>query len=332
MRQPNFAIMGAGRIAAKFASTFSRGLVKNAQLLAVASTDMERAKSFAAAHKIPRAYGSYEEMLRDRDVDIVYVATTNERHFACCEKTISAGKHTLCEKPLVPTAFEARSLAGMAAGAGVFLMEALWTRFMPAVRKTAEWLREGRIGRVHAMSATLCAFRDPEEYVRLYDPRMYGGALRDLGVYCLHLAQHLTGGRSIADISGAIIPAKTGVDLSSYLRLRYEDNFVAEIRCSIAYFARNEAYICGDAGYIRIAPWFNRARRAELFTQPFADATQNKEIVPAQVFIGETPSGFEYEISHTAECVQNGKTQSDIIPVADSIRIIEITEKALGSF
>ncbi|MDR0585531.1 MAG: Gfo/Idh/MocA family oxidoreductase, partial [Treponema sp.] len=186
----NFGIIGAGRIAEKFSLTFEHGLVPGGRVLGVASRDMNRARQFALVHNIGRCYGAYGELFGDPGIDAVYIATVNTEHFRCCEKAIAAGKHVLCEKPLVMNASDARVLAAMAEEAGVFLMEAMWTRLLPAVLTAEEWVKQGRIGNPRGIKASLCSRRNPEQYRRLFDPLMGGGALLDLGVYCLHLAKH----------------------------------------------------------------------------------------------------------------------------------------------
>jgi predicted dehydrogenase len=319
-----FGIIGTGRIAAKFVSTFEQGLVPGGRILGAASRDQCRAKEFAAAWNIERSYGSYEELLDDPAIDAVYIAVTNNEHFRCCEAAIAAGKHILCEKPLVTGADDARTLAAHAAEAGVFLMEALWTRLLPTVLKAEEWVRSGRIGNPRCFRASVCARRDPAEYRRLYDPALGGGALLDLGVYGLHLARHFAFDRKLLDVKAAVVPAATGVDLSDSVTLEYSGGFIAEVTCSIGFFARNDAYILGDEGYVRIAPWCSTAPEIELFA-PSAAGDQRETLLDTIRL--DTPSGFEFEILHVMDCVRQGQRQSPIVSLADTIEISEITEK-----
>lgn len=316
-----FGIIGTGRIAAKFAATFGQGLVSGSLVLGAASRDIRRAREFAAAWSIERSYSAYEELLSDPDLDAVYIAVTNDKHFRCCEAAIAAGKHVLCEKPLVTSAADARTLAAKAEAAGVFLMEAIWTRLLPTVLKAEEWVRVGRIGTPCGIRASLCACRSPGEYRRLYDPALGGGALLDLGVYGLHLARHFAMDRKLQDIKASAVPASTGVDLSTFMLLEYSGGFIAEVSCSIGFFACNDACIFGDEGYIRIAPMFNRAPKIELFSG--AAGYPEKAL---DEFCIETPSGFEFEILHLTECIRQGKKQSDIVPLADTVEVSEIME------
>jgi predicted dehydrogenase len=327
----NFGIIGAGRIAEKFSLTFERGLVPGGLVLGVASRDLGRARQFALAHNIERSYGSYEELLGDPGIDAVYVAVINTEHFRCCEKAIAAGKHILCEKPLAMNGPDARALAAMAKDAGVFLMEAMWTRFLPAIVKAEEWVRQGRIGRVLGLRASLCSRRDPAQYRRLFDPLMGGGALLDLGVYCLHLAKHFAGGRKLLDVKASLVSAPGGVDLSGFTLLEYSDGFAAEISCSIVFFAPNDAYIFGDEGYIRIVPWFSSGRKIELFTSPFPSSADYRDADPADEYGAETPPGFEFEILHMMDCVRGGKTESPVVPLADTIEVCETMDRIAGT-
>jgi predicted dehydrogenase len=321
----NFGILGTGRIAAKFCSTFKQGLISNGCILAAASKDLNRAKEFAAANEINRFYGSYKELLEDKEINIVYIALTNEMHFPCCKMAIQSGKHIICEKPMTTNAADARTLAALAKDTGVFLMEAMWTRFLPAIQKAEEWVLNGRIGELCGIKASLCASRNAAEYPRLFDPAKGGGALLDLGIYGLHLARHFAGNRSLLECKSVSVPDPCGVDISNYTLLEYAGGFIADISCSIGFSAPNDAYILGKTGYIRIAHWFSAARDIELFTLPFAGPGNNAEFYPTDKF-SATP-GFEFEILHAMECIRQGKIQSDIVPLADTIEAMEIIDK-----
>jgi len=331
MDQLKFGIIGTGRIITKFCRAFNEGLVSGGVILAVASRNPERAKEVAGANGISRAYGSYEELLEDRDIDIVYVAATNELHFSCCEKAIRAGKHILCEKPMTMCAAEARELSALAKKAGVFMMEALWTCYLPTIRKAQEWVREGRIGELRGIRASLCARREPAEYPRLYDPAKGGGAVLDLGIYGLQFARHFAGDRTLKECKSLLVPAAsgtaTGVDNSCFILLEYADGVVAEIGCSISFHAPNDAFVFGDTGYIRMGPWFNAARKIELFTLPFAGADNYRDPVPADEFSIPPTPGFEFEIAHAMECIRTGKTESDIVTLSKTIEAMEIIDR-----
>ncbi|MBE6907517.1 MAG: Gfo/Idh/MocA family oxidoreductase [Ruminococcaceae bacterium] len=324
-----YGMIGAGRIAQKFADTFRSGLVSNSVLSAVASTDEKRAAEFAASHGIARSYGSYAALLGDPGIDLVYVAVTNNAHFQCCMDAIAAGKHVLCEKPLALTGQEAAELIYAAKAKGVFLMEAMWSRFLPATRKAAQWAADGHIGNLRCISASFCAARDPGDYQRLYDPGMGGGAFYDLGVYAFSLVQYLAKGRKLIQAFPLSVPAGTGVDASTFVHLQYDDGLVGEIKCSIQFHACNEAWIYGDRGYIRIAPYFHCAQKVELFTGPLPGPRDYKA-EPAETFLHPVQSGFEFEIEHAAACVLEGKPESPVMPLSDTLETARLFDLIQG--
>jgi len=342
MEQFNFGIVGAGRIIAKFCRAFREGLVSGGSILAVASRDINRAREFAAANGISRAYGSYEELLEDRDIDIVYIATTNELHFPCCEKAIRLGKHVLCEKPLTTCAADAKALAAMAKARGVFLMEAMWTRFLPAILKAEVWVREGRLGELRSMRASLCAHREPAEYPRIFDPAKGGGAALDLGIYCLHLARVFAGNRKLLECKSISIQGESGVDLTNYILLEYTGGFVVDLASSVDFSAVSDACLFGETGCVRIDPRFSAAESAELSAFPAGDnlrepvsiekfdaSAGGKPCCTTDALANAAPvaPGFEFQIAHTIECLRRGKTQSDLLPLAHSVEAIEIIDR-----
>lgn len=332
MQPLRFGIFGTGRMAERFVNTFRAGLVTQAVVTAAASAGGGRGKEFARRHGLPRGYDSYEALLCDREIDAVYIANLNDRHDECCRLCFAAGKHVLCEKPMFLHADTARRLIDDARAAGVFLMEAMWTRFTPIFAKATEWVREGRIGQLRNVSASLCAARDPQEFARLYDPALDGGALYDLGVYGIQAAQYFARGHALREARPLSIPAATGVDLATYLHMVFEGGLVGEVKCSIGWHARNEAWLCGERGYIRIAPFYNYAQRAELYTPPFPAASSLEPAKPAEVLVRESPSGLEYEIDHVAHCIQEGLRESPIMPLADSLEIAQVYDRAQELF
>jgi predicted dehydrogenase len=160
---------------------------------------------------------------------------------------------------------------------------------------------------------------------------MGGGALLDLGVYCLHLAKHFADERKLLDVKASVVSAPGGVDLADFALLEYSGGFVAEISCGITFFALNDAYIFGDEGYIRVMPWFNSGRKIELFTAPFPGSADYWDAKPADEYGRETPSGFEFEITHMMDRIHEGSIQSDIIPLADTIEVAETMDRIRGA-
>jgi predicted dehydrogenase len=202
----------------------------------------------------------------------------------------------------------------------------MWSRLRPAFKKAHEWAwKEGRIGNLCGSKASLCARRGAEEYPRLFDPARGGGALLDLGIYCLHFARLFAGNRNLLNCKSISIPGKCGVDLSDFILLEYSGGFTADLSCSIDFSVPNDAYVFGEAGYIRIAPWFNTAGTIELYT---TESGNSEDPVFSERFNGA--SGFEFQINHFLDCIREGKKESDMVPLADTIEAMELIDKILA--
>ncbi len=307
MKKIRFGLAGPGIIANKFAVAIKN--VECASLTAVASRDIKRARDFASQYDIPTFYGSYEELAKS-DVDAVYVCTAHPFHVECAETFIRAGKHVLCEKPLAINARDAKYLASLAHKHGVFLMEAMWTKFLPAINEAVRIVRDGKLGDIMGIEADFCYRTTPEEEAKLFDNSLAGGSLLDVGIYGLHFASLFLGDDPIE--IGATSNVANGVDLHTLVTLKYKNGAVASISSAIALHKPETAYIYGTKGYIRI-PTFYGAR--ELFVCK-NDEEKYIELPP----IGD---GFEEEIIEACECIANGKTESSTHPLSDSIAILK---------
>ncbi len=191
MTRVRWGIAGPGRIAAAMAADFAR--VTNGELVAVGSRDEARATAFAAAHGIPKAHGSYAALVTDPDVDAVYIATPHPQHVDIALAALAAGKAILVEKAFTASVADTERVIETARAAGVFAMEAMWTRFVPGIREVRELITSGAIGQLRMVQGDLTAFRGYDPTDRLFDPALGGGAVLDLGVYVLSLTQHLLG-------------------------------------------------------------------------------------------------------------------------------------------
>lgn len=323
-----FGVMGLGRISEKFVTTV-RDYETGAQVVAVASRSGAHAQAYAEKYGIAQHFAGYEEMLKNAEIDAVYVSTTNEKHYACCAMAVEAGKHILCEKPLVLSASEARALKAQAAAKGVFLMEAIWSRFLPAEIKAREWAAQGRIGELVALTSSFCFNCTQQDSQRVYLPELGGGSVYDIGIYNLQLSQSLTKGRKLKELKASVIPSGTGVDIAAFAHMLYEDGFVSEFKCGFHFTAPNDAYIYGTKGYIRIAPYFHHAQLAELYTTGSA-SEDYAAAKPDETFLNKNPSGFEYEIRHMVDCIAKGLLESPVLPMDDTIELAELTERILA--
>lgn len=311
----NWGILGCGGIARHMASALRD--VDGATLLACAARSAERAEKLASEFGIVKAYGSYEELVRDPAVDIVYVAVVNTAHDAAVRLCIEAGKSVLCEKPMAMSEEEGRALFELAKEKGVLLMEAIWTLFLPAWEAVCRKIEEGAIGELrHAqIDFTFCAECNPQS--RLYDPAQGGGGLLDVGVYTTHAAQMLMG-PAMPEVKAVGRVAPTGVDGFAAVTLRYPDGKVAEMTCGIDAIGRQDARIFGTKGWIEVPHMFC----ADHFVL-HADGA------PDQSFDYSGRDGFCYEAEEFQRLHEAGAGQSEIASPAATLRVAAILDEAM---
>jgi predicted dehydrogenase len=309
-----WGILGCGRIARKFAASLAA--VPEARLAAVAARSPGKAAAFAAELKDVAACDSYESLLADPAIQAVYVANTHNFHHDTIMLALEAGKHVLCEKPFALNARQARACIDQARAKGLFMMEGMWTRFLPAVAQVREWLAEGRIGRVQQIYAGF-GFGFGKEFPadgRLLNPALAGGALLDVGIYPLSFASMIAGGTKPLSIKSEATLGTTGVDLDGTYLLRYEDDVTAVLCTSFTTGLDNRARVMGRAGEIILPATFIGATEVQLCGVD-EDLTRRFPC-PAQ----ET---FKYEISHVCECLRQGRTESEVMPLAETLLLAE---------
>lgn len=305
-----WAILGAGKIAHKFAQDFA--VIQRGELVAVAARDADRAKAFAAQYNIPKVY-TYDELYKCNDVDAVYIATTHNFHYGQCLQCITNGKAVLCEKPITINDEQFKNLVAAAKENNVFLMEAMWMYFLPALQQAKAWLDEGRIGALKAVQADFGFAMPYDPEGRLYNRALAGGALLDLGVYAVAFAAYFAGGKPDAVVASGIL-AKTGVDESTGMLLKYGD-VSASLFTSMTTRLRNKALLFGDAGCIEI-PDFWKAPSATLY---------NGEHEAVETFKDErTTWGYNFEIQEATDAIRSGALESGIMPHTKSNDLQEI--------
>lgn len=311
-----FGIMGAGGIANHFCNAVK--LADGAEVVAVASKSAERARAFAEANGIGCSYGSYREMLAREDINIVYIATTHNFHMELIRMALNAGKHVLCEKAMVLTEADAREAFALAREKGLFLMEAMWSRFLPQYQKAKQWIEEGRIGTLQSANCVI-AFRAPQHPEgRLLNPALAGGAMYDIGVYAIEPLTYLIG-EPVVDCAGFWRPHPvTGVDERVTAMLRFP-SCDAAIQCLFSANAREYYYINGDRGYIEI-PFVSGGHTIRLYDE-------NRAL--CEEFTDCWENGFVYEIQEVIRCVREGKLHSDIMPPEATIECAKIIGKIL---
>jgi predicted dehydrogenase len=312
MQEIRWGIIGCGGIANTFAS--SLGALDHGILLAGASRTGGRAEDFAEKHDLTRSYSDYEALVADPDIDAVYVATTHNFHYENVRLCLEYGKHVLCEKPFTINTAEARKLVDLARSRNLFLMEGLWTRFLPTIIHLQELLAEDAIGEVQSVFATFFLDLDfPREH-RLRNKALAGGALLDLGVYPINMASLVFGQQPLTIESAVNLDEDTGVDAISYYFFDYGRRRRAVLSASYTQAAPNEALICGTEGFIRL-PHFHGAKELQLYR-----SGQAPEVLEFPYGEG---ANFKYEIAHAMECIAAGKMESDIMPLAETLAVME---------
>lgn len=295
-----FGIMGAGNIAHKFIDAVRQ--TADGEVTAVASRELDRAREWAKKENLSVYYGSYDELAADPGIDAVYIATTTNAHYDNILQCLRAGKHVLCEKSLVCSYRQAEEVCSLAREKKLFLMEAMWSRFLPKTVTVQNWIKEGRIGKVNLLQATIGWKADKVYNKRLFFPELGGGSLYDIGIYPLELLPYLVN-QKIMEIQPLIKRYSTGVDDISSLNLRLENCF-ANIQYSFTTKLPEDAYIYGEEGYIRI-PKIHYGDQAFLLNH-------DDEIV--ETFKGGLENGFVYEAEEVIRCIENGQTESTVCP------------------
>ena len=280
---------------------------------------MRRAETFAREQGLPRAYGSYAQFLSDRAVDVVYIGNTTNLHYSSIKMCLAAGKHVICEKSMVETEAKAAECFSIASSKGLFLMEAMWSRFLPKTQKVREWIQSGRIGKVVGVQATIGynAPKDPEN--RFYSPKLGGGAMYDLGVYPIDLLTYFTG-LNITGHSATVIRADTGVDETVSLDLSLE-GVPAHAFITINAVVPEDCYIYGEKGFIRV-PHIHWGNEACLY-----DENRNE----AEKFNQPEEFGLRFEIEEAVNCIKEGMATSEIAPPEMTLLSSRLCDSILGT-
>lgn len=312
MQDIRWGIIGCGGIASTFATSLRA--LDSGILLAGASRTGDRAAAFAERHGLERSYSDYGALVADPDIDAVYVATTHNFHHENVKLCLEHGKHVLCENPLTVNAGQVKDLIQLAQAKNLFLMEGLWTRFLPAIIHLQELLADGAIGEVQSVFANFFLGRDFASEHRLRNKVLAGGALLDLGVYPINMAALVFGQQPLKIESVVNLDEATGVDASSYYFFDYGHGRRAVLASGYNQAAPVEAIVCGTKGFIRL-PHFIGAKELHLYR-----TGQAPELLEFSYGEGEN---FKYEIAHVMECITAGKTESDVMPPSETLAVME---------
>jgi len=313
-----WGVIGPGKIGQKFAHDVQ--VVAGSEIYAVASRS--GASEFVKQFSVPVNYASYEELVNDPKVDGVYIATPHHLHFENAHLSLTAGKPVLCEKPLTVNARQTEILIGLSHEKQVFLMEALWTRYLPIYQTLRRILAEGLIGDVRAMQSTFGFIANQDEKGRWLNPELAGGTLLDLGVYPIAVSQWIMQENPIAVQSQAVL-SSTGVDVLLAANLQYSSGAISQFTSSFVHKANNQFTIYGSKGSIVIQEPFWGGTRAVLEV----GGKQNTYHEPFR------SQGFEYQIEEAVRCIREGKLESLSMTHADSlanIRLMDTIREQIG--
>ena len=302
-----FGIIGPGHIADRFANALS--MVEDVSLTAVASSSsLARAKSFAEKFGAKQAYLDYSDLLKDDQVDVVYIGVTHNFHFETIKLCLNHGKGVICEKPMTVSKQEMEEIISLAAQKKVLLMEAMWTRFLPAFRKAREWVESKTIGEIKLVQASFCfnAPFNPEN--RLFNPDLAGGSLLDAGVYPIEFASGILG-ENPSDAAGFLKLCETGVDEFSVISLKFPSGALASISSGITASTSKNAYIYGTRGHIIVYDFLG-TKKSERF---------DHEGKLVESYVAEDIDGFVYQIKHFADLFRHGQIESDLMPHQDNL-------------
>ncbi len=310
----NWGIIGLGKIANKFAHDLQ--LVDNANVYAVASRSIEKARDFGAKYKANQCYGSYNELLNDSDVDVVYIATPHVYHCELTMAAMDAGKAVLCEKPFGMNVVEVERMIAKSREKNLFLMEALWTRFIPATEKLLEILNSNVIGDLKSVRADFGfkAMYEPEK--RLFNNALGGGALLDIGIYPIFMSLLTMGMPTEIKALATMFP--DAVDSSCSMLFGYETDQSAVLDANLLVNTPVECWLYGTKGSLKMSNPFHHTKEISLFRERELVKTYTSD------FVG---LGYYHEILEVQDCLDNGRIESKKLPLSFSLQLITIIDK-----
>jgi predicted dehydrogenase len=344
MKTIHWGILGTGYAAQQFAEGLQT--LADAKLLAVGSRKQETAETFAHQFQVPRTYQRYEDLVKDKDIDIVYIATPNPLHKAHSILCLEANKAVLCEKPFTLNADEARAVITLARQKQLFCMEAMWTRFIPLFEKLRDLLNAGTIGDLKMLTANFGLRVAFDEQDRHFNPQLGGGALLDLGIYPISLAFYLLGAPTTI-VSQAHI-GKTQVDEQSTLLFNYANGLLATLSSSFLTDLPNEMVIMGTQGRIQVHAPIYRPTQLSIQTFPALQTPTIQKVPnwksmlkqnvllrkiyrfltqltykPKKISVPYAGNGYQYEAIEAMTCLRNGELESSTMPLDETLAILE---------
>jgi predicted dehydrogenase len=310
-----WGILGTGKIARAFAGALID--TPGAVLAAVASRSLDSAQAFGAEFGVQSAYGSYQQLADAKDVDIVYIATPHPMHAQDALMALGAGKGVLCEKPFTMNLREASKVVALAREKRLFLMEAMWTRFLPATMAVREVIASGEIGPVHQLVADFGFRADFGPEHRIFNPALGGGALLDLGIYPLSMAAALMG--PIRTIGAQAQMGPTGVDVQTGFTLKHERGGLSVCSCSLLARTPCELTVSGERGHVRMNTMFHRAQTISVVME-----NGGSRNLPTP-YLG---NGYVHQAIEAQRCFLAGMTESPVMPLDESLALMAVMDEA----
>jgi len=312
-----WGILGCGRIARKFAADLA--LVKDAKLTALGARQLETAKEFAKEFPAPYVHGSYEELVSNPEVDVIYIASPHALHHEHTLLCLNHKKAVLCEKAFALNLRQAKEMVEASVANNVFLMEALWSKFLPQYQKLQELIASGELGEIKNIRVDFGFIPQPPVPSRLFDPALGGGSLLDIGIYNVFLVLSILGRPDI--IEASMTPTREGVDEQCAALFKYKNGAMAQLFSSLSVNLATDADISGTKSRVRLtARFYAPSATIELFT----GREDSKQIIPFQK---EGGSGYQYEARHVGECLRQGLIESPVMTHADSLLFMETMDR-----
>lgn len=305
-------IIGAGNIAKKMATTING--MEEASLYAVSSRELKKAEQFAREFHVGKAYGSYEDMLNDPEVELVYIATPHSHHSEHAKLCLNHGKHVLCEKAFTANAAQAREVLSLAKEKKLLIAEAIWSRYLPMAERLVKLLNDGAIGEVKSLQASFGVPVYKKE--RMSSPELAGGALLDLGIYPLNFAL-IAFGHDISNIVTAAELTKAGVDAQHSIILKYRDGKIATLNSSMMNPMEAKGIVYGTKGYLVVYGMTNY-EKIELYNEQYEKVDT--------ISCGPQITGYEYEVRAAIKAIQEGKTECEQMPHEETMRVMELMD------
>ena len=288
----------------------------NAHLYAAASTSLERAENFKNEFGYEKAYGSYNELVTDKNVDIVYVATTNNLHFENTMLCLEHGKAVLCEKPFASNYQQVAEMIKKAQDKNVFLMEALWSRFIPSMIEFKKQVQSGILGKIRMLQCDFGYLRKFDENDRVFNMQLGGGSIQDIGVYTIFMAMYLFG--TPEKIQLYSVPSPTGSDYTTVYTFVHKNGEISQLATSFEVCLDNSAKVFGENGTLILHRSFHTPTSIS-----FRDNHGNRRKIP----VNQRGKGFHYEAAEVMRCLDNNLIESDKMPHKFSLDLMQVLDK-----